>query len=90
MSIGEENCAGFVSAGNIGRMADACGLADMSITVEGCVSLITLYAEMIPAKLDTLFDELEKTISAGASSELKAHMFKPIAELCARAKARLS
>lgn len=90
MSIGGENRAGFVSAGNIGRMVEACGLADMGITTEGCVSLMTLYAEMIPAKLETLFDELEKTTFAGAAAELKAHMFEPIVELCARAKARLS
>ncbi len=53
-------------------MVEACGLADMGITVEGCVSLMTLYAEMIPGKLETLFDELEKTTSAAAAAELKA------------------
>ncbi len=89
MPIGGENRAGCVSAGNIGRMAEACGLADMGITAEGCINLMTLYADMIPVKLEAVFDELEKTNSAGAATELKTHMLEPIAELCERSKAKL-
>lgn len=40
MSIGGENRAGRVSAGNIGRMVELCGLADLGVTADGCVRLI--------------------------------------------------
>lgn len=60
MSIGGENRAGCVSTGNIDRMVEHCGLADMGITVDGCIELMTLYADLIPGKLEAMFEELEK------------------------------
>ncbi len=89
MPIGGENRAGRVSAGNIDRMIESCGLADMGITSEGCIDLISFYADLIPEKLEAVFDELENTSSARAAAELREHMLKPIAKLCERAKARL-
>ncbi len=89
MSIGGENRAGCVSAGNIDRMVEHCGLADMGITVDGCVNLMALYADLIPEKLEAVFEELEKTNCAKAAAELKGRMLESIAKLCERAKARL-
>ena len=89
MSIGGENRAGCVSVGNIKRMVEHCGLDELNITSDGCIALLTLYADMIPEKLGAIFDELEKTGSAKAAAELKVHMFDPISRLCERAKARL-
>lgn len=89
MSIGGENRAGHVSVGNINRMIEHCGLEDMGITAGGCVSLIALYADLIPKKLETVFAGLEKTSSAKAAAELKEHMVAPIAALCERSVARL-
>lgn len=89
MPIGGENKAGCVSSGNIKRMIECCGLDEMGITADGCVRLLTLYADMIPRKLESVLDELEKTSSASSAKELRAHMVEPIAELCERAKARL-
>lgn len=89
MSIGGENRAGRVSAGNIKKMVEHCGLADMGITTEGCIHLMTLYADMIPGKLEAVFAGLENTGSALAAAELKEHMVGPIAALCERAIARL-
>ena len=89
MSIGGENRVGRVSAGNIDRMVELCGLADLGITADGCVRLMMLYADLIPDKLETLFDDLSGTSSAGAAAELRAHMVEPIARLCEKAKAQL-
>ncbi len=89
MPIGGENRAGRVSAGNISRMVEACGLANMGITADGCANLMTFYADVIPSKLEAVFMELESTSSASAAAELKAHMFEPVVELCERAKVRL-
>ncbi len=89
MPIGGENRAGRVSVGNISKMVEACGLANMGITADGCVNLMTFYADVIPSKLEAVFMELESTSSASAAAELKAHMFEPVVELCERAKARL-
>lgn len=89
MSIGGENRAGHVSAGNIGRMVELCGLADMGITTEGCVHLMALYADLIPGKLEVVFDNLAQTSSAESAAELRAHMLKPITDLCKRSKAQL-
>ena len=89
MSIGGENRAGRVSAGNIARMVELCGLADLGITTDGCVRLMTLYADLIPDKLEMVFDDLSRTSSAGAAAELRTHMVEPIAKLCEKAKAQL-
>ena len=89
MSIGGENRAGRVSAGNIERLVKHCSLDEMGITEEGCIHLLTLYADMIPVKLETVFDELEETSSAGAARELRTHMLGPISQLCERANKRL-
>ena len=89
MPIGEENRAGHVSAENINKMVERCGLSDMGITTKGCIDLMTLYANMIPEKLESVFKGLEETSSAKAAAELKEHMLEPIAALCERAKARL-
>ena len=89
MSIGGENRAGCVSTGNIDRMVEHCGLTGMGITTEGCVNLMKLYTDLIPARLETVFNDLEKTSCAKAAAELKSHMVEPIAKLCERAKARL-
>ncbi len=89
MSIGGENRAGCVSTGNINRMVENCGLAGMGITTEGCADLMTIYADMIPGKLEAVFNDLEKTSCAKAAAELKDHMLGPITELCERSKTRL-
>lgn len=89
MSIGGENRAGCVSGENLNRIVEYCGLAEMGITLEGCVNLMTLYADSIPGKLEAVFESLEGTAFASAAVELKAHMLEPIAELCERSKARL-
>ena len=89
MSIGGENKAGCVSARNIERMVEHCDLDELGITSDGCIALLNLYADMIPGKLGAIFDELEKTSSARAAAELKAHMLDPISQLCEKAKARL-
>lgn len=89
MPIGGENRAGRVTRKNLSRFIQQCNLDDVGITAEGCAELITLYADVIPSKLGELFDQLESTSSAPASRELRAHMEKPIAQLCATAKARL-
>lgn len=59
------------------------------ITAEGCANLLCAYAEAIPEKLATVFDELERTGSAEAAEDLRAHMEEPIAQLCKKAEARL-
>lgn len=89
MSIGGENRVGRVSAENIDRMVELCGFADLGITADGCVRLMTLYADLIPDKLEAVFDDLLGTSSAGAAAELRAHMVEPIARLCEKAKAQL-
>ncbi len=89
MSIGGENRVGRVSVGNIARMVKLCGLADLGITTDGCVRLMTLYADLIPDKLEMVFDDLSRTGSAGAAAELRTHMVEPIAKLCEKAKAQL-
>ena len=89
MSIGGEIRVGRVSAENLGRMVELCGLADMGITAEGCVRLMALYADMIPDKLEAVFDDLAQTSSAESAAELRAHMLKPITDLCKRSKAQL-
>lgn len=89
MSIGGENRVGRVSAGNIDRMVELCGLTDLGVTVDGCMRLMTLYADLIPDKLEAVFDDLSGTSSAGAAAELRAHMVEPIARLCEKAKAQL-
>ena len=89
MSIGGENRVSHVSAANINRMVEGCGLADIGITAEGCINLMTIYTGLIPTKLEALFESLEKTSCAKAAAELKDHMVEPITELCKRAKARL-
>lgn len=89
MSIGGENRVGRVSAGNIDKMVELCGLDDLGITTDGCMRLITLYASLIPDKLEMVFDDLSKTSSAGAATELKSHMVEPIAKLCEKARAQL-
>ena len=89
MSIGGENRAGCVSAGNVQRMVEHCGLGEMGITSDGCIRLLVLYAELIPKKLEAVFGELEETSSARAAAELKVHMLGPISRLCERAKLRL-
>ena len=90
MSIGGENRTGYVSAGNINRMVEHCGLADMGITADGCVNLMKLYADLIPEKLETVFDNLQKTNCTKTTvAELKDHMIKPITWLCEKATIRL-
>lgn len=89
MSIGGENRAGCVTANNLSKLVKQSRLDDIGITVEGCVELMTLYAEEIPPKLSEVFDHLEDTASATAAKELRTHMEEPIAQLCKRAKARL-
>lgn len=70
-------------------MVELCGLDDLGITTDGCMRLITLYASLIPDKLEMVFDDLSKTSSAGAATELKSHMVEPIAKLCEKARAQL-
>ena len=70
-------------------MVENCGLAGMGITTEGCADLMTIYADMIPGKLEAVFNDLEKTSCAKAAAELKDHMLGPITELCERSKTRL-
>lgn len=89
MSIGGENRAGRVSMGDLRRMAGQCRLDRVGITAEGCAGLLRAYADAIPGKLAEVFDELERTESAAAARELRAHMEKPIAQLCERAETRL-
>ena len=62
----------------------------MGITVDGCIRLLTLYADLIPEKLETVFNELEETSSARVVVELRERMLGLISQLCERAKARLS
>lgn len=90
MSIGGENRVGCVSMGNIKRMVEHCRLDDMGVTVDGCIRLLTLYADLIPEKLETVFNELEETSSARVVVELRERMLGLISQLCERAKARLS
>ena len=89
MSIGGENRAGCVTANNLSKLVKQSRLDDIGITVEGCVELMTLYADEIPIKLPEVFDHLEDTASATAARELRSHMEEPIAQLCKKAKARL-
>ena len=89
MSIGGENRAGRVSTGNVNRMVEACGLAGMGITTEGCINLMSLYVDLIHERLEMVFEDLEKTSCAKAASELKDHIAEPITELCKRSKTRL-
>ena len=84
MSIGGENRAGHVSANNLAKLVEQCGLERFGITAEGCRDLLALYAEEIPGKLAREFDALEKTGSADAARELRRRMEEPIAKLCAR------
>ncbi len=89
MSIGGENRAGRVSLSHLGKMADQCHLDNVGITAEGCANLISHYAEIIPERLAEVFDDLVGTQSASAAEELREHMEKPIAQLCARSLANL-
>lgn len=89
MSIGGENRAGHVSANDLRRLADQCGLEKVGITAEGCTELLIAYAEAIPAKLAEVFEDLEHTEAATAARELRCRMEGPIQELCDRAKTRL-
>lgn len=84
MSIGGENRAGHVSANDLAKLVEQCGLERFGITAEGCRDLLALYAEEIPSKLAQEFDALEKTGSADAARELRGRMEEPIAQLCAR------
>lgn len=84
MSIGGENRAGRVSANDLAKLVEQCGLERFGITAEGCRDLLALYAEEIPGKLAQEFDALEKTGSADAARELRGRMEEPIAQLCAR------
>ena len=84
MSIGGENRAGHVSANDLAKLVEQCGLERFGITAEGCRDLLALYAKEIPGKLAQEFDALEKTGSADAARELRGRMEKPIAQLCAR------
>lgn len=89
MSIGGENRAGHVSANDLAKLVEQCGLERFGITAEGCRDLLTLYAKEISGKLAQEFDALEKTGSACAARELRGRMEEPIAQLCARSLKRL-
>ena len=84
MSIGGENRAGHVSANDLAKLVEQCGLERFGITAEGCRDLLALYAKEIPGKLAQEFDALEKTGSADAARDLRGRMEEPIAQLCAR------
>ena len=58
MSIGGENRAGHVSANDLAKLIEQCGLERFGITAEGCRDLLALYAK-------------EKTGSADAARELR-------------------
>lgn len=90
MSIGGENRVGRLSRSHLFRMQEQCSLEEAGITIEGCIELISLYADIIPEKLASIFDEFENTQAAPASRELRSRMERPIAQLCARAKAQLT
>lgn len=90
MSIGGENRVGCLSRNHLLKMQKQCNLTEVGITVEGCVKLISLYADIIPEKLASIFDELDNTQSSSASKELRSRMENPIAQLCARAKAHVA
>ena len=89
MSIGGENRAGCITANNLSKLVRQSRLDDVGITPEGCAELMSLYADIIPAKLAEVFDHLKGTASAPSAKELRSHMEEPIAQLCKKAKARL-
>ncbi|MDO5043565.1 MAG: type II toxin-antitoxin system HipA family toxin [Slackia sp.] len=89
MSIGGENRVGRLYRSHLLKMQEQCGLEEAGITVEGCVKLISLYADIIPEKLANIFEELENTQASSASKELRDRMERPIVQLCARTKAHL-
>lgn len=64
MSIGGENRAGRVSANDLAKLVEQCGLERFGITAGGCRDLLALYAKEIPGKLAREFDALEETGSA--------------------------
>lgn len=84
MSIGGENRAGHVSASDLAKLIEQCGLERFGITAEGCRDLPALYAEEIPGKLAQEFDASEETGSADDAEELRGRMEKPITQLCTR------
>ena len=56
MSIGGENRAGHVSANDLAKLVEQCGLERSGITAEGYRDLLALYAREIPGKLAQEFD----------------------------------
>lgn len=56
MSIGGENRAGHVSANDLAKLIEQCGLERSGITAEGYRDLLALYAREIPGKLAQEFD----------------------------------
>ena len=89
MSMGGENRVGRVTMGALHRLAGRCGLEEVGVTAEGCANLVRAYAEPIPARLAKVFDALERTESAAAARELRAHTEEPITRLCDTAMAGL-
>ncbi len=89
MSIGGENRVGHLSSKHLLKMTEQCELNKIGITADGCVKLMTYYAEIIPEKLADVFDSLNKTNAAKSAKDLRAHLEEPIVRLCAKTKERL-
>ncbi|MGN0261367.1 MAG: HipA domain-containing protein, partial [Eggerthellaceae bacterium] len=90
MSIGGENRIGYLTPNHLSKFVTQCNLDAFGITVEGCIELLSCFAEIIPEKLSKVFDNLNSTSSEVAAKGLRALMEKPIIQLCRTTVQRFS